>query len=119
MTPFDYVKSINAGKEEEEVDDKVYSQFLTNRAFSYYPDTILYADSLNRCTNLTNQEHYSYLINSIRPRKRFSKWAKVEPNGDLDIVQATYKVNRQRAKVILSILSPEQLDHLRRKQSGD
>lgn len=124
MNPFDFVKSINSGKdisedaENKELLFKGYNPFLTNKAFSYHVDTILHAFEMNKAALLSSECQYKYLLNTVRPRKRYGKWDKPEQNGDIELVQQVYNVNRTRAKVMLSLLSKEQLDDLRIKTTG-
>ena len=79
--PFDYVTSINSTKknmmrdsENDELSEKGYEPWLTNTALSYFPDTILYANEMNTYHQLEKRPQYEYLINTIRPKKRWSKW---------------------------------------------
>lgn len=119
MNIFDFVNSINAGKdltEDKETDFKEYVPYLTNKAFSYHIDTILYANEMNLYPDLDGKTQYQYLINTIKPRKRYAKWTKAERSEDLDLVQDTYQVNKNKAKKILRILSKEDLEEIRTKR---
>ena len=47
MSPFDYVKEILQGKKQlivDELTEKEYSPFLTNRSLSYHKDCIMFAN---------------------------------------------------------------------------
>lgn len=121
-SPFDYVNSITfnkkdmmTGTENDELAEKSYVPFVVNRALSYFPDTILYANEINCNHHLDNKLQYHYLINSIRPKKRFSKWAKKQEDNDLDAVIQYYGYNREKAEQALSLLSPEQLEELKQR----
>ena len=51
MTPFDYLNAINQSKENlivDELSEKEYVPFVVNKGLSYFPDTILYANEMNR-----------------------------------------------------------------------
>lgn len=97
----------------EELHEKEYSPFLTNRAFSYHSDSILYAMEMNEASNLDHKLQYDFYFYSLRPRKRFSKWIKPEENSRLKIVMDYYQINSTLAKTYLKILTNEQLDELK------
>jgi hypothetical protein len=116
--PFDYITSISQTKTdmmEDEQGEKDYSAWMVNRGLSYFPDTILYANEMNQMAHLANKLQYTYLINTIRPRKRFSKWVKKKEDSDLDAVMRCYGYNIDKAKSALSILSPDQVKKIKEK----
>ena len=116
--PFDYINSISQTKKdmmEDEQGEKDYNAWLVNRGLSYFPDTILYANEMNRMAHLPSKLQYAYLINTIRPRKRFSKWVKKKEDSDLDAVMRCYGYNIDKAKSALSILSTEQIKTIKDK----
>lgn len=116
--PFDYITSISQTKKdmmEDEQGEKDYSAWMVNRGLSYFPDTILYANEMNQMAHLGNKLQYTYLINTIRPRKRFSKWVKKKEDSDLDAVMRCYGYNIDKAKSALSILSPDQVKKIKEK----
>ena len=117
MSPFDYVNAINISKqdlirksENPALAEKDYSPFLTNRALSYYVDTILYANEMNRANHVDSLLQNDYYLNSIRVSKRFSKWAKPIESSDIESIQEYYKVNNRRALEISKVLTREQID---------
>jgi len=120
--PFDFVTSISYSKKDimtDDIEERGYDSFIVNRSLSYFVDTILYASEMNLYPDLPNRLKYDYLINTIKPKKRFSKWAKKVENNDLSVVMEYYKVNQIRAEEILSILSPKQLVIIKEKlQTG-
>lgn len=116
--PFDYITSISQSKKdlmEDEQGEKDYNAWMVNRGLSYFPDTILYANEMNQMAYLGNKLQYTYLINTIRPRKRFSKWVKKKEDSDLDAVMRCYGYNIDKAKSALSILSPDQVKKIKEK----
>jgi hypothetical protein len=121
---FDYINSINFNKqdlmtdtENDELAESAYVPFLTNRSLSNFPDTILYANEMNIHNHLDNKLQFHYLLNSIRPKKRFSKWAKRQDSEDLDTIQVYYKVSIRKAEDIIKVLSKEQLVQIRQTLS--
>jgi hypothetical protein len=118
MNPFEYVNAINYTKEDIMVDDlaeKEYNSFIINRSLSYFPDTILAANEMNRYHQIDKRLQFDFFINIIRKRKRFSKWNKKEIEGDLEVIKEYYDYNESRALETLSILSPEQINIIRKK----
>lgn len=120
MNPFDYVNAINISKqdlirnsENPSLAEKDYSPFLTNRAFSYYVDTILHANEVNMINHVDSMLQNDYYLNSIRVSKRFSKWAKPIESSDVESIQEYYKVNYNRALEISKVLTREQIDHIK------
>ena len=120
MNPFDYVNSINHTKEDIMVDDmteKSYNSFMICRSLSYFPDTVQFANLMNRYHHLDNKLQYHFLINIIRKRKRFSKWMKPETESDIEVVKQYYGYNNQKARQVLPLLSPEQITIIKQKVS--
>jgi len=118
MNPFEYLNSINDTKKDIMVDDiaeKAYNPYLINRGLSYFHDTILFANEMNIHHHLDNKLQYHFCINSIRKKKRFSKWDKPQEHESLMIVKAYYGYSNEKAKSALRILSSAQIEDLKRK----
>lgn len=118
MNVFDIVNNISNSRDELEFDsevNKVYNQFIINLALSYYPDTILIADELNKHKNITNQQHYAVLFHSVAKRKRFSKWVKSKKHDDLDLISRFYKMSNRKALEILPFHSDSDLMMIKSK----
>ena len=62
-----------------------------------------------------NKLQYDYLINTIKPRKRFSKWAKKHEDRDIDFVMEHYNYNYENAVTALSLLTKQQLETIKNK----
>ena len=118
MTPFDFLNAINDTKINVIVDDiseKEYKGFMVNRGLSYFNDTALYANEMNRCYHLDSRLQFDYLINSVSRKRRFSKWLKPTESEDLLIVKEHYGYSNEKARSALTILSSEQLNELKLK----
>ena len=125
MKPFDYVNSINFTKKNlmkntanDELAEKDYVPFLTNKSLSYFTDTLLYANEMNRYHFLDKRLQYEFYLNSIRKKKRFAKWAKADNNDEVMMVQEYYKFSPQKAKAALKVLSPTQLNIIKHKMEN-
>lgn len=118
MNPFDFVNSINYSKKdimETPEDENSYAPFVINRSLSYFADTVGIANEMNIKHHLDNRLQYQFLINIIRKRKRFSKWIKPEIENDIDVVKEYYGYSNEKARQILSLLTPSQIDIIRNK----
>ena len=122
MSPFDYVNAINytkkdlmTGTDNDELAEKGYQPFLVNRALSYFPDTLMHAHAMSGFQTLDNKLQNSYLLNIVRPSKRFAKWLKKQDNNDIEAIKEYYGYNNEKALEALSILSAEQLTIIKNK----
>ena len=118
MNPFEFVNAINYTKKNIMIDDiteKAYAPYMVNRQLSYFPDTVLAANEMNRCHHVDNRLQFDFFINIIRKRKRFSKWFKPEQISDLDAVKIYYGYSNEKARQIITLLSTEQINELKRK----
>jgi hypothetical protein len=120
--PFEYVSSITynktdmmTGTENDELAESGYNPYLTNKSLSYFPDTLLYANEINVLNHIDNKLQYSYLLNSIRPRKRFSKWVKKQEDIDIEAIKEYYKYSTAKAEAALSLLSPQQINEIKKR----
>ena len=118
--PFDYVNSINVSRknmmrdtENDILAENEYKPWTVNNAFSHFSDTVLHANEINMYPQLDKRAQYEYLLNAIRPRKRYAKWPKYEKPTELDMVVRFYNCNPLVGKEYLKILTKEQLDHIR------
>ena len=118
MNPFKFTDAINYTKQNIMIDDvteKSYNSFLINRSLSYFPDTVLAANEMNRNHHIDNRLQFDFFINIVRKRKRFSKWFKPEQISDLETVKEYYGYSNEKARQILTLLSTEQINELKTK----
>ena len=118
MSPFDYLKAINETKEDVMLtpeDERKYSPFIVNRGLSFFMGTIFQVNELNRNYHLEARLQFDYLLNSVRKKKRYSKWLKPEKLQDLDVVKEYYGFGNEKAKDALRILSEDQLAFIKDK----
>lgn len=113
MKLFDYVKNISAENDPVEETGSEYDSYIINKAFSFYPDTILFSNEMNMRPEIPNNRHYSCLFNSVRKRKRFTPWPKNNFSEYEKLVSKIYKYNQHKTKQVMKLLSEEQLDMLR------
>lgn len=119
MSPFEFVNAISDNKKnlfEDPQAHKDYSSFLINKSLSYFPDTVLYVNEMNRRYDIDKDWQFFFLLNSIPKRKRFSKWAKKEAEPKyLKEVMEYYGYSITKAKEALRVLTDEQLTMIEEK----
>lgn len=115
MNVYDIVNSINRGEKIELNADteKMYVPFIINRTLSYFPDTVLAANEMNMYPDIDKNLQYDFLINIVRPAKRFAKWVKRVDSKEFEAVQQYFKFNDMRTLEVLQILSDEDIKTIR------
>ena len=120
MNPIDYVNAINYNKKDIMVDDiaeKEYNPYIINKALSFFPDTILFANEMNKYHHLDHRLQFDFFINIIRKKQRFSKWLKPSEVENLQLIKDCYGYSNEKAKSVLTLLSNEQIDELKRRMN--
>jgi hypothetical protein len=114
--PFVYVDSVSYSKKNlmrgtanDDLAEKGYKPFLTNRSLSYHQDSILYANEMNMRAAAESKWQYEYLLNSLRKRKRYSKWKKQDPDATVEMIMEYFSYGRAKAEQALRVLTDEQL----------
>ena len=113
----DWLNSINQNKKNiyEEDPDAKYPSYVINRCMSGHIDTVLFANEMNLNHHLDSEMQYSFYLNSVRKRKRFSPWLRKDEIKDLDLVKRYYGYSNEKAKQALRILTKEQLNFIKSK----
>jgi len=115
----DILNSINQSKEnilsKDSRLEKDYVPFVINKCFSYFPDTVFYANKMNQMAFLDKKMQYDYLLHSISKRKRFSKWIKPEENENLAIIKEVFGYSDQKAREVMDLLPMKELQKLVQK----
>jgi hypothetical protein len=115
----DWLNSINLTKENLIADapDMIssYPPYIVNRCLSGHLDTVLFANEMNKYSNLDKDLQYAFLLYTLRKRKRFSPWLKKEQVNNLDLVKKHYGYSNEKAKVALTLLTKTQIEHIRNK----
>ena len=113
LSPFDFLNSINMSKKdlmEDPETENQYVPFVVNRSLSYFSDTVALANEMNKYHHLDNRLQYSFLINTIRKRKRFSKWVKPELENNIEKVKEYYGYSMDKARQVMPLLSTDELN---------
>ena len=115
----DWMNSLNFNKEDliKENPDivKQYPPFIINKCLSGHLDAIMFANEMNKNHHLDKDMQYSFLLNSLRKKKRFSPWIRKEKIDDLDAIKQYYGYSNEKSKEALRILSKEQINFIKSK----
>mgnify|MGYP001365370548 FL=1 len=115
----DWLNSVNFNKdnliEEDEEAISSYPPYIVNRCLSGHLDTVLFANEMNKYSNIDKDMQYSFFLYTLRKRKRFSPWLKKEQMDNLDLVKKHYGYSNEKAKVAVSLLTKTQLELIRNK----
>ena len=115
----DYLKSINKTKEnlmdnDDELWVKKYPPFIINKCLAPFPETVHLVNEMNVNHHLDSKLQYDFLLNSIRPRDRYTPWLKAKKIKNLEYVKEYYGYSNEKAKSALDILDDEQLETIKR-----
>jgi len=115
-----YLTAINYSKEKLlDTDDrdweKKYPPFIINKGLSYFSDTVMFANEMNRLHHASKHMQFSFYLNSIKSRKRFSKWLKSSKIKDLDVVKQHFGYSNKKAQEAISLMTKKQLDYIKER----
>ena len=117
-SPFDFLNSINFTKKnliETKEDEKEYVPFIVNRGLGYFQDTVMLANEMNLHGYLDHKMQYDFLKNTVRKRKRFSKWLKEDEDKKVDIISKAYGYSRSNAKHVAHLFDDNQIKLLKKR----
>ena len=114
----DYLNAINHKKDdlmdgEDLFWEKRYPTYIVNKALSSFPECLLYANEMNKMHHLDKKLQFQFFLNSIRPKKRFSKWLRSSKIKNLEYVKEYYGYSNEKAKQALEILNDDQLEEIK------
>ena len=115
----DWLNSINQTKknliDEDPSMEKEYSPYIINRCLSGHLDCVLLVNEMNKYHFIDKDLQYSFYLNTVRKRKRFSPWLRKDKINDLDYVKKYYGYSNQKALQVLKILSHEQINFIKQR----
>ena len=114
MNPFDIAKDLSSFKKRliTSENEKDYSPFMVNRFFSYFPDTIFYANDMNMNSGLDSLLQHDYYLRGVRKDQRYSKWTKKTKNDKIEAIQKYYGYGLEEAKEASKILNKKQIQYI-------
>ena len=114
----EYLNAINHTKEnlmEDSFSERKYPAWVVNRALYAHSDTILLVNEMNVNNHLDNKLQFDFLLNSIRPRKRYAPWLKTSKINYLVLVNEYFGYSDQKAKDALTLLTDDDIEYIRSK----
>ena len=115
----DWLNSINFSKtnliDEDPDAKKDYAPFVINRCLSGHLDCILFANEMNKNHFLDKDMQYTFYLNTLRKKKRFSPWLRKDKVEDLESVKQYYGYSNEKAFQVLKILSNEQIEFIKQR----
>jgi hypothetical protein len=115
----DWLNSINQTKinliDEDPLVKKEYTPYIINKCLSGNIDCIMYVNEMNMNSHLDKDMQYSFYLNIIRKRRRFSPWLRKDEIKDLEYVKSYYGYSNEKASQALKILSKEQITFIKQR----
>ena len=115
----DWLNSINFTKdnliEQDETLKKDYPPYIINKCLSGHIDCILYVNEMNLHHSLDKDMQYSFYLNTVRKRKRFSPWLHKDKVKDLECIKQYYGYSNEKASQALKILSKDQINFIKQR----
>ena len=115
----DWLNSINFTKKDLRDEDpdsiKDYAPYIINRCLSGNIDSILFANEMNKYSFLDKDMQYSFYLNTLRKKKRFSPWLRKDKVTDLEIIKQYYGYSNEKASNALKILTPAQINYIKQR----
>ena len=115
----DWLNSINLTKknliDEDPSLEREYNPYIVNRIYSGHLDAVMFANEMNKYHFLPKKMQYSFYLNSLRVKKRFSPWLRKDKIKDLELIKRYYGYSNEKAKQALRILTNKQLNFIRSK----
>jgi hypothetical protein len=115
----DWLNSINQSKtnimDEDPSSTKEYPPYIINRCLSGHIDCVLFANEMNKNHFIDKDMQYSFYLNSLRKKKRFSPWLRKDKVTDLECVKQYYGYSNEKASQALKILTKEQLTFIKKR----
>ena len=115
----DWLNPINLTKENllenDPTSKKSYPPYIINRCLSGHLDCVLLVNEMNKYHFIDKDLQYSFYLNTVRKRKRFSPWLRKDKIEDLDYVKQYYGYSNEKALQVLKILSNEQINFIKQR----
>lgn len=116
-TVFDFINDMSFDKtdliRQDETVSSGYNPYIVNKAFSFLPETVMYANEMNRRSDISKEQQYDYYRYSLSKRKRYITWYKSEKIDKINIVMEYFGYSHQKAKDALLILSDSDIEDMK------
>jgi hypothetical protein len=75
----------------------------------------MFANEMNKYNFLSKDMQYSFYLNSLRKKKRFSPWLRKDKVTDLECIKKYYGYSNEKASQALKILTNEQINFIKKR----
>lgn len=114
----DFLDSMNYSKkpllDNDEKAQKLFQPYVTNRFYSFFVDTIFYANEMNCNWQVDKKSQFDFYRLSLRKKKRFSKWIRKDTDEKIELVKKVFNYTDAKAKEVLNILGPHDFEELKK-----
>lgn len=117
---FDIISDISENKKiilKSKDDFKKYPQYMINKAFMQYRDSIMPVAFINRYPNIIPEMHYKFLMGMIKKRKRRGTWSKKIKIKDVEIIKSYYNIGEKKAIEYLKFLKKDDIKKIKTKMN--
>jgi hypothetical protein len=98
----------------DDIAENQYNSFIINRGLSYFPDTVFFANEINLNSHLPARLEYDFLINTIKKKKRFSKWHKKHNDSNVETIKQYYGYSNAKAEQVIGLFNAPALAEMKR-----
>jgi hypothetical protein len=113
LNSINFTKTILTDEDPDVIKD--YAPYVINRCLSGHLDCILFANEMNKNHFLEKDMQYTFYLNTLRKKKRFSPWLRKDKVEDLESVKQYYGYSNEKAFQVLKILSNEQIEFIKQR----
>ena len=75
----------------------------------------MFANEMNKYNFLDKDMQYSFYLNTLRKKKRFSPWLRKDKVTDLECIKKYYGYSNEKASQALKILTQEQINFIKQR----
>ena len=75
----------------------------------------MFAKEMNKYSFLDKDMQYSFYLNTLRKKKRFSPWLRKDKVTNLEIIKQYYGYSNEKASNALKILTPDQINYIKHR----
>ena len=75
----------------------------------------MFVNEMNKYSFLEKDMQYTFYLNTLRKKKRFSPWLRKDKVTDLQSVKQYYGYSNEKASQALKILSKQQLEYIKQR----
>ena len=105
VNPFIFLKGISSKVVPEDLNG--FNKYLTNLAFSQRSDTILFANEVNKNTELSDEMCFDFYFYGLPKNNYWSKWAKNYKSEYIDSIKSYFDVSTLIAKQYEKLLKED------------